>query len=115
MSGSALDKVPALGELRVSLCRITSVLSDSLPLWTMDRQSPPSMGFSRQEYWNGLPFASPGDLPDPGIKPRSPALQADTLQFRLSHQRLESHRSREMLSLGIGRQSRVMVSRELFG
>ena len=41
--------------------------------------SPLSMGFSRQEYWSGLPFPSPGDLPDPGIKPRFPALQADTL------------------------------------
>ena len=37
------------------------------------------MGFSRQEYWSGLSFSSPGDLPDPGIKPRSPAFQADTL------------------------------------
>ena len=37
------------------------------------------MGFSRQEYWSGLPFLSPGDLPDPGIEPRSPALQADAL------------------------------------
>jgi len=37
------------------------------------------MGFSRQEYWSGLPFPSPGDLPDPGIKPRSPILQADAL------------------------------------
>ena len=37
------------------------------------------MGFSRQEYWSGLPFPSPGDLPDPGIEPRSPKLQADTL------------------------------------
>ena len=43
------------------------------------RQAPLSMGFSRQEYWNGLPFPSPGDLPDPGIEPGSPALQADTL------------------------------------
>ena len=45
-------------------------------------QAPLSMGFSRQEYWSGLPFPSPGDLPDPGIKPTSPvapALQADTL------------------------------------
>ena len=42
-------------------------------------QAPPSMGFSRQEYWSGLPFPSPGDLPDPRIKPRSPALQADAL------------------------------------
>ena len=38
-----------------------------------------SVGFSRQEYWSGLPFPSPGDLPDPGIKPKSPALQADSL------------------------------------
>ena len=37
------------------------------------------MGFSRQEYWSGLPFPSPGDLPDPGIEPMSPALQADAL------------------------------------
>ena len=40
-------------------------------------QAPSSMGFSGQEYWSGLPFPSPGDLPDPGIEPRSPALQAD--------------------------------------
>ena len=47
--------------------------------WTVAYQALPSMGFSRQESWNGLPFPSPGDLPDPGIKPRSPALQADAL------------------------------------
>ena len=47
--------------------------------WTVAHQAPPSMGFSRQEYWSWLPFPSPGDLPDPGIKPRSPALQADAL------------------------------------
>ena len=47
--------------------------------WTVGHQAPLSMGFSRQEYWSGLPFPSPGDLPDPGIKPRSPALQADAL------------------------------------
>ena len=40
----------------------------------LDHQAPPSMGFSRQEYWSGLPFPSPGDLPDPGIEPRSPTL-----------------------------------------
>ena len=45
--------------------------------WTVAYQAPPSMGFSRQEYWSGLPLPSPGDLPDPGIEPRSPALQAD--------------------------------------
>ena len=41
------------------------------------------MGFSRQEYWSGVPFPSPGDLPDPAIKPSSPALQADSLPFEL--------------------------------
>ena len=45
--------------------------------WTIAYQDPLSMGFSRQEYWSGLPFPSPGDLPNPGIEPRSPALQAD--------------------------------------
>jgi len=47
--------------------------------WTVIHQVPPSMGFCRQEYWSGLPFPSPGDLPDPGIELRFPALQADTL------------------------------------
>ena len=47
--------------------------------WTLAYQAPPSMGFSRQEYWSGLLFSAPGDLPDPGIKPGSPAFQTDTL------------------------------------
>ena len=47
--------------------------------WTVAYQAPSSRGFSRQEYWSGLLFPSPGDLPDPGIKPRSPALEADAL------------------------------------
>ena len=47
--------------------------------WTVAYQAPLSMGFSRQEYWSGLPFPSPGDLPNPGIEPGSPALQADAL------------------------------------
>ena len=47
--------------------------------WTVAYQAPPSMEFSRQEYWSGLPFPSPGDLPDPEIEPTSPALQANTL------------------------------------
>ena len=45
--------------------------------------APLSMGFFRQEYWSGLPFPSPGDLPDPGIEPRSPALKADSLPTEL--------------------------------
>ena len=51
--------------------------------WTIAHQAPLSMGFSRQEYWSGLPFPSPGDLPNPGIEPKSPALQADSLPTEL--------------------------------
>ena len=47
--------------------------------WTVAHQAPPSMEFSRQEYWSGLPFPSPGGLPDPGIEPGAPALQADAV------------------------------------
>ena len=58
-------------------------MSDSVPLRTVAHQAPLSMGFSRQEYWSGLPFPFPGDLPDPGMEHGSPALQADC---SLSHQ-----------------------------
>ena len=54
-------------------------LSESESPWTVACQVLPSMGFPRQEYCNGLPFLSPGDLPNPGIKPWSPLLQADSL------------------------------------
>ena len=52
-------------------------MSDSATPWTVARQAPLSIGFSRQGYWNGNPFPSPGDLPSPGIEPGSPTLQAD--------------------------------------
>ena len=58
-----------------------SVVSDSL--WPHAHQAPLSMGFSRQKYWSGLPFPSPGDLPDPGIELRSPELQMDSLPSEL--------------------------------
>ena len=54
------------------------------PPWTVARQAPLSMGFSRQEYWSALPFPSPADLPDPGIEPERPALAGGF--FTLSHQ-----------------------------
>ena len=55
--------------------------------WTIARQAPLSMGFSRQEYWSGLPFLpSAGDRPDPGIEPRFPTLQADSLPLKLSRE-----------------------------
>ena len=47
--------------------------------WTVAYEAPLSMEFSRQEYWSGLPYPSPGDLPNPGIEPSSPAWQADAL------------------------------------
>ena len=65
------------GGLVVKLC-LTLVTP-----WTVAHQAPLSMRFSRQEYWSGLPFPSPGDLPDTGIKPRSPVLQADSLPTEL--------------------------------
>ena len=64
-----------------------SVVSDSFATpWTVVCQTPLSMGFSRQEYWSREPLPSPGDLPNPGIKPRSPALQAHSqILYHLSH------------------------------
>ena len=47
--------------------------------WTVACQAPPCMGSPKQEYWSGLPFPSPGDLPDPGIEPETPELQSDAL------------------------------------
>ena len=61
-----------------------SATSDSATPWTVAHQAPLTMEFSRQEYWSGLPCPPPGDLPDPGIEPRSPTLQTDSLP--LSHQ-----------------------------
>ena len=49
--------------------------------WAVAYQAPLSRGFSRQEYWSGLPFPSSGDLPNPGIEPRSPALEADAFNL----------------------------------
>ena len=59
------------------LCLVAQLVQLFVTPWTVAYQAPPSMGFSRQEYWIELPFPSPGDLPDPGIKPQSPAFQAD--------------------------------------
>ena len=58
---------------------VAKLCSTLVTPWTAACQAPMSLGFFRQEYWSGLPFPSPGDLPDPGIKPRSLALQADSL------------------------------------
>ena len=71
--------------IRVYVCVSCSVVSNSLQLHGLQlTKAPRSMEFSRQEYWSGLPFSFPGDHPNPGIKPRSPSLQADF--YHLSHQ-----------------------------
>ena len=72
---SACNAVPTLKMKVKSLSRIRL----SATQWTVARQAPLSMGFSRQEYWSGLPFPSSGCLPNPGIKLGSPTLQADSL------------------------------------
>ena len=63
-------------KLKVKLLSLVQLFAT---LWTVAYQAPLSMGFSSLEYWSGLPFPSPGDLPNPGIEPKSPKLQADAL------------------------------------
>ena len=60
-------------------CVSCSFVSDSATPWAVAHGAPLPVGFSSEEYWCGLLFPSPGDLPNPGIKPGSPALQADSL------------------------------------
>ena len=66
------------GPLGKGIAIHSNILAWTIP-WTVACQAPLSMGFSRQEYWSELPFPPPGDLPNQEIKPRSPALQADSL------------------------------------
>ena len=67
------------GHLLSWCCVSCSFMSDFVTLWTVAHHAPPSVGFYRQKYWSGSPFPSPGHLPQPGIEPGSPALQADSL------------------------------------
>ena len=94
---------PTVSKLSVS----RPVVPDSLrPPWTAAHQAPLSMRFTKQGYWSGLPFPSPGDLPNPAIEPGSPALQADSLppelhgkpfalsgQGKVSVNRMNSHKA----------------------
>ena len=70
-----------IGYMRVRVLSRFSHAQLSAALWTVACRAPLSMGFSRQEYWSELPCHPPGDLPNPGIKPWSPTLQADSLPF----------------------------------
>ena len=66
-----------------SLGKCESVSCSVVTPWTVALQAPLSMGFSRQEYWSGVPFSSPGDLPHPGVEPRSLSLQIHSLPSEL--------------------------------
>ena len=78
----------------VCVCEVAQLcLTLCDPMDCVAYQAPPSMGFSRQEYWSGLPFPSPGDLPDPGIEPGSPAFQADALPSEPPGKPIESDRT----------------------
>ena len=74
----SFHSVISLFALKVKVKLLSRVRLFATP-WTIAYQASLSMGFSRQEYRSGLPFPSPGDLPNPGIEPRSPTLQADAL------------------------------------
>ena len=76
------DKSESVGKTKVKVKSLSSVQLFATP-WTVAYQASPSMGFSRQEFWSGLPFPSPGDLPNPGIELRSLALEADALTSEL--------------------------------
>ena len=74
-------------------------MSDSATPWTVAYKALLSMEFSRQEYWSGLPFPSPGHLPDPGIEPKSPTLQADALLSEPAGKSTEKLHGKRSLSL----------------
>ena len=73
---------------------VTQLCLLSVTPWTITHQTPLSMGFSRQEYWSGLPFPLPGGIPDPGMKPGSPALQADSLPSEPPGKPLQHHKTK---------------------
>ena len=79
LGNSGLSPSLKVFNLIIPVCYLLSRVRLLVTPRTVTLQAPLSIGFSRQDYWSGLPFPSPGDLPDPGIEPRSPALQADSL------------------------------------
>ena len=79
VNGTVFFILASMWSLLVHESEVTQSCPTLCDPWPVAYQAPLSMGFSRQEYWNGLPFPSPGGLPDPGIKPGSPTLQADAL------------------------------------
>ena len=83
------------------VCVLSSVWLFVTP-WTIAHQAPPSMEFSRQEYWRGLPFPSPGDLPNPRIEPGPPTLRADALPSELPGNPMEMESRCHSLNVSSG-------------
>ena len=90
-----------LGQVKVLVAQSCLILCDPMDC---SCQVPLSMEFSRQEYWNGLPFPFPGDLPDPGIESRSPTLQVDSLPSEAS-----KHQGSPMLGQICGQIVTIMI------
>ena len=65
-------------QIYFTCCQAANIADSFVTPWTVAPQATLSLGFSRQEYWSGLPFPSPGDIPNPGAEPGSPELQADS-------------------------------------
>ena len=76
-----MQRVEQVKGICVCVCESLSRAPVSVTPWTITRQVPLSLEFSRQEYWSGLPFPSPGNLPNTGAEPRSSGLQADSLPY----------------------------------
>ena len=74
-------KLPHSHNEVLSVCSVSCHVQLFVTLWTVALQAPLSMGLSRQEYWSGFPCSPSGDLPNPGIEPQSPTLQADSLPY----------------------------------
>ena len=89
-------------------------MSDSVTSWTVAHQAPLSMEFSRQEYWSGLPFPSPGDLPDTGIEPGSPTLQADALPSEIGGVQKKTHWGMALMGF-LGHGTFTAKSRKVLG
>ena len=92
------------------MCELSHAQLFVIP-WTVACQAPLSMGFSRQEYQTGLPFPSPGDLPDPGIEPRSLALQADSSKNAMQETWVQSLGQEEPLEKEMLTHSSMLVWR----
>ena len=93
---------------RMHVCMLSRFGLFATP-WTVTYQAPLSMGFSRQEYWSGLPFPSPRDLPDPGIESESPALQADALTSEPPGKPKGNHKQQQKVTLQNGRKYLQMM------